>query len=62
MDQFQDETIVKIANIYYEGKVTSRTVYLADGTRKTFLENMSLAQRQKTYGSTGGNAECFTAR
>ncbi|WMJ84221.1 pyrimidine/purine nucleoside phosphorylase [Oscillospiraceae bacterium LTW-04] len=35
MDQFQNATIVKRANVYYDGKVTSRTIYLADGTRKT---------------------------
>lgn len=33
--EFQNATIIKKANIYYEGKVTSRTIYLADGTRKT---------------------------
>ncbi len=35
MDQFENATIVKKANVYYDGKVTSRTIYLADGTRKT---------------------------
>ncbi len=35
MDQFQNAAIVKKANVYYGGKVTSRTVFLADGTRKT---------------------------
>ena len=35
MDRFEQATIVKRANVYYEGKVTSRTVFFADGTRKT---------------------------
>ncbi|PZE20796.1 pyrimidine/purine nucleoside phosphorylase [Paenibacillus xerothermodurans] len=35
MSQFENVTVVKKANIYYEGKVTSRTVIFADGTKKT---------------------------
>jgi uncharacterized protein YaiE (UPF0345 family) len=35
MDQFENVTIIKKANIYFAGKVTSRTVLFADGTRKT---------------------------
>lgn len=35
MDRFEHVTVVKKANIYYEGKVTSRTVFFEDGTRKT---------------------------
>lgn len=35
MDRFEQVTIVKQANVYYDGKVTSRTVLFADGTRKT---------------------------
>jgi purine/pyrimidine-nucleoside phosphorylase len=34
-DQFENVTIVKKANVYFDGKVTSRTVLFADGTRKT---------------------------
>jgi uncharacterized protein YaiE (UPF0345 family) len=34
-DQFENVTVVKKANIYFDGKVTSRTVLFADGTRKT---------------------------
>ncbi|THF74801.1 pyrimidine/purine nucleoside phosphorylase [Cohnella fermenti] len=33
--QFDQVSVVKQANIYFEGKVTSRTVLFADGTRKT---------------------------
>lgn len=35
MEQFQSVTVVKKANIYFEGKVTSRTILFADGTKKT---------------------------
>lgn len=35
MDKFENVVIIKKANVYYDGKVTSRTVLLADGTRKT---------------------------
>ena len=35
MDRFEQVTVVKKANVYYEGKVTSRTVLFADGTKKT---------------------------
>jgi len=32
MSKIKNATIVKAANIYYDGKVTSRTVELADGS------------------------------
>jgi hypothetical protein len=35
MSQFDNVSVVREANIYFDGKVTSRTVLLADGTRKT---------------------------
>ncbi|MBD3776080.1 MAG: pyrimidine/purine nucleoside phosphorylase [Thiotrichales bacterium] len=35
MSQFDNVTVVKKANIYFDGKVTSRTVLFADGTKKT---------------------------
>jgi purine/pyrimidine-nucleoside phosphorylase len=34
-DNFDNVTIVKKANVYFDGKVTSRTVLFADGSRKT---------------------------
>ncbi len=34
-DTFENVTVVKKANIYFDGKVTSRTVLFADGSRKT---------------------------
>lgn len=35
MEQFEKVTIIKKANVYFEGKVTSRTVVFADGSKKT---------------------------
>ncbi len=35
MDKFDNVTVVKKANMYFDGKVTSRTVLFSDGTRKT---------------------------
>lgn len=35
MSEFNNVTVVREANVYFEGKVTSRTVKFADGTRKT---------------------------
>lgn len=33
--EFKNVTVVKAANIYFDGKVTSRTVLMSDGERKT---------------------------
>lgn len=35
MSQFDNVTVTREANIYFDGNVTSRTVIFADGTRKT---------------------------
>lgn len=35
MSEFKDVTIVKKANIYFNGKVTSRTILFKDGSKKT---------------------------
>lgn len=35
MEQFENATIVKKANVYFDGKVTSRTILLKNGERKT---------------------------
>ncbi|ANE46349.1 hypothetical protein SY83_08730 [Paenibacillus swuensis] len=35
MSQFENVTVVKKANVYFDGKVTSRTVLFADGSKKT---------------------------
>jgi len=34
-DKFENVTIIKKATVYFDGKVTSRTILFADGTRKT---------------------------
>ena len=35
MSEFNHVTVVREANVYFDGKVTSRTVIFEDGTRKT---------------------------
>ncbi|WP_284643903.1 pyrimidine/purine nucleoside phosphorylase [Paenibacillus silviterrae] len=35
MSQFENVTVATKANVYFDGKVTSRTVLFADGTKKT---------------------------
>ncbi len=35
MSQFENVTVIKEANSYFDGKVTSRTVVFADGEKKT---------------------------
>ena len=35
MTEFKNVTVVKKANVYFEGKVTSRTVLFPDGSKKT---------------------------
>ena len=35
MSEFSDVTVIKKANIYFDGRVTSRTVLFPDGTKKT---------------------------
>jgi uncharacterized protein YaiE (UPF0345 family) len=35
MSQFENVTVVKAANVYFDGQVTSRTVLFADGSKKT---------------------------
>ena len=49
-DRFENVTIVKKANVYFDGKVTSRTVLFADGTSKT-LGFMSPGEYEFSTGS-----------
>ena len=35
MSEFKNVTAIKEANIYFDGKVTSRTLVFADGSKKT---------------------------
>ncbi len=35
MDEFKGVTVVRKANVYFDGKVTSRTVLFEDGSMKT---------------------------
>lgn len=35
MSEFKNVTVIREANVYFDGKVTSRTVVFEDGTKKT---------------------------
>ena len=35
MSEFKNVTIIKKANVYFDGKVTSRTILFPDGSKKT---------------------------
>lgn len=35
MSEIKNATIVKEANVYHDGKVTSRTIHLSDGSRQS---------------------------
>lgn len=35
MSEFNNVTVVRKANIYFDGKVSSRTIVFADGSKKT---------------------------
>lgn len=35
MDKFENVSIIKKANVYFNGNVTSRTILFEDGTKKT---------------------------
>ena len=35
MDKFKDVNVEKLANIYFQGNVISRNIFLNDGSRKT---------------------------
>jgi len=51
MSDFEQVSIIKAANIYFDGKVTSRTVKFPDGSKKTlgFMQsgNYEFATEQK---------------
>jgi len=35
MSQFDNVSVVRAANVYFDGQVTSRTIVFSDGTKKT---------------------------
>ncbi|NTU43579.1 MAG: pyrimidine/purine nucleoside phosphorylase, partial [Nitrospirales bacterium] len=35
MSEFKGVTVIRKANVYFDGKVTSRTIVFDDGTKKT---------------------------
>lgn len=48
MSQFDNVSIIKKANIYFDGKVSSRTVLFADGSHKTLG---LMAEGDYTFGT-----------
>ena len=52
MSEFQNVNVVKEANIYFDGGVTSRTIIFPDGSRKTLGIMMP-----GEYGFNTGSAE-----
>ena len=49
MSEFTNVTVVREANVYFNGAVTSRTIIFADGTKKT----LGIAQPGEYTFSTG---------
>ena len=48
MSQFENVTVIKKANVYFDGQVTSRTILFADGSKKTLgIMNPGETQLQK---------------
>ena len=43
MSQYDNVSVIKAANLYFDGKVTSRTVVFADGTKKTLGIMLTIA-------------------
>jgi uncharacterized protein YaiE (UPF0345 family) len=76
LSQFTNVNIVKNANIYFEGKVTSRTVLFHDGTKKTLgimlpgeyefstsqREEMEILAGQLEYKLNGGDWELIEGK
>lgn len=64
MSEFNNATVVKAANIYYDGQVTSRTVILEDGSKVT-LGIMLPGKYEfgtevlKSWKSSPGSLKCF---
>ena len=49
MSEFKNVTVVKEANVYFDGNVVSRSVLLADGSKKT----LGIVQPGENEFSTG---------
>jgi purine/pyrimidine-nucleoside phosphorylase len=70
MSEFNNVTIVREANIYFDGKVVSRTVLFADNSKKTLgvmqpgeyefstgaAENMEILKGELEWQMKGGSA------
>ena len=62
MSEFNNVTVVKAANVYFDGKVTSRSVIFADGTKKTLGYMLAGdyefgTERAEIMEALGGKAE-----
>jgi len=65
MSQYENVSVVKQANVYFDGKCVSHTVQFADGTRKSIgvilpAYDLSLI-RQRQRGARGAAAELYAA-
>lgn len=71
--EFENVKLVKAANVYFDGKVTSRTFYMPDGERKTlgfmiageYIFNTGAEELMEVLGGTMEiklrDADAFTA-
>ena len=55
MSQFDNVSVVKKANVYFDGKVVSHTVLFADGAKKT----IGLIYPGSFTFNTGAPERCF---
>ena len=67
MSQFDNVSVVKTANVYFDGKCVSHTVILADGTRKSvgviFTLNPDIQYRRTgNYGIIARALPCTFSR
>jgi uncharacterized protein YaiE (UPF0345 family) len=66
-DQFDQVSVIKKANVYFDGKCVSHTVLLADGSRKsvgvilpsTLLFNTGAPEVMEVIAGTCGNPPFF---
>ena len=66
MSKFENVTAVKEANIYYDGKVTSRTLEFSDGTIKSLgimlPGEYTFGTNEADYGDYEWRVRCKTSR
>ena len=67
MSTFKDVEIIKAANIYFDGNVTSRVIKFNDGSSKTLGIMMPgefefSTEQHELMEILAGRAECFASR